>query len=423
LVNLWGDTGGGSPDKRYVVQTNPKIITRCVLMATDPGDLVLDPTCGSGTTAMVAEEFGRRWITIDTSRVALAIARERLLSAVLPYYVLQDEGRGVDGGLRYKTLKRVTLRSIARAEEPEEVILVDDPAVDTRKTRVVGPFTIEALSRYSAHPDDGHGTAQAGTQQETTHVSLLLDALRQRGIPRPGGPPMAIESLNPLASTGPLQAEGVVTREQGPARFAVSLGPRFGAITMAQVSDALRHAISFDLVVFAGFAVSADAQERLSQGHIGSTEVALLMANPDLLAGDLLKNTTASQTFRLYISPDVHLTQDQDGYHVQVEGVDSYDAATGQVVSFGRTGIQAWFLDDDFDGLVFRVSQAFFPVTNAWEKLQKALRGTVDADLLAEMHGWTSLPFSRGEHGKVAVRVIADDGNESEVVLDLPEGE
>jgi adenine-specific DNA-methyltransferase len=93
---------------------------------------------------------------------------------------------------------------------------------------------------------------------------------------------------------------------------------------------------------------------------------------------------------------------------------------TGDVVSFGKAGIQAWFLDDDFDGNVFRVSQAFFPVTDAWKKLQGALRGTVDADLLEQMHGWTSLPIERGEHGQAAVRVIAQDGNAAELVLPLP---
>ena len=109
----------------------------------------------------------------------------------------------------------------------------------------------------------------------------------------------------------------------------------------------------------------------------------------------------------------------RSGYRAVVEGVDSYDASTGDVVSFGKSGIQAWFLDDAYDSRVFRVSQAFFPVTNGWEKLSKALRGTVDADLVEELHSWTSLPFDGDESNKVAVRVIANDGNASEVVLDL----
>jgi adenine-specific DNA-methyltransferase len=387
-------------------------------MTTDPGDLVIDPTCGSGTTAFVAEQYGRRWITMDTSRVAMSIARERILTATFPYYELRDADRDVDGGFIYEGLDRVTLRSIARGEEPEKVTLVDQPKVDKKKTRVSGPFTVEALSRYAVDPS---AEASAPVAEESSdHVEVLLDALRTQGIPRPGKKPAKITSLTELAAAGPLQAEGILDTDGKPARFAVSLGPRFGAVTMAQVGDALRSAIGFDLVVFAGFAVSADAQEKLAVGKIGGTDVALLLANPDLLVGDLLKNTKASQTFRLYSAPDVKIDKDGSQFRVTVEGVDSFDAATGEVTSFGKSGISAWFLDADYDGTVFRVSQAFFPVTNGWEKLSKALRGTVDAELVEELHSWTSLPFDAGDNGRIAVRVVSNDGNASEVVLDLP---
>ncbi len=189
---------------------------------------------------------------------------------------------------------------------------------------------------------------------------------------------------------------------------------------MSQVSDALRESIGFDLVVFAGFAASPDVQEKLATGRFGGTQVSLLLANPDLLVGDLLKNARSSQTFRLYSAPDVKLEESDDGlFQLSVEGVDSFDPSTGDVVSFGRTGIDAWFLDDDYDGNVFRVAQAFFPVTDAWSKLQQALKGTVDAALLEDLHGWTSMPFSAGEHGRIAVRVVAEDGNASEVIRGL----
>ncbi|WP_319461256.1 site-specific DNA-methyltransferase [Micromonospora sp. RTP1Z1] len=423
LTNVWDDTvqSGFGAEKQYVVQTNPRVIARCILMTTDAGDLVVDPTCGSGTTAFVAEQYGRRWITTDTSRVALAIARERLLTARYDYYQLLDPGRGVDGGLKYRTLQRVTLRSIARGEEPEQVVLCDLPIVVKGKVRASGPFTVEALSRYAVNPTDEAPSEPEHIEIDATdHVQTLLAALQAQGIPRPGSRPSKIESLAPLAGAGALQAEGVADLGGKRRRFAVALGPKFGAITMAQVSDALREAIGFDMVVFAGFAVSADAQERLATGKVGGTQVSLLLANPDLLVGDLLKNTKASQTFRLYSAPDVKIEQGKDGYRVTVEGVDTFDAATGEVVSHGRTGVQAWFLDDDYDGTVFRVAQAFFPVTDAWKKLQAALRGTVDADLLGELHGWTSLPFNAGEHHRVAVRVIAQDGNAAEVLLPLP---
>jgi adenine-specific DNA-methyltransferase len=137
--NVWIDTGTGSftEDKVYVVQTNTKVIERCLLMTTDPGDLVLDPTCGSGTTAYVAEQWGRRWITIDTSRVALALARARLMGARYPYYLLADSREGqlkeaditrtppssqpVAGNLRhgfvYERVPHITLKSIANNTE------------------------------------------------------------------------------------------------------------------------------------------------------------------------------------------------------------------------------------------------------------------------------------------------------------------
>ncbi len=141
LHNLWTDTITGSfnEDKLYVVQTPTKVVERCILMTTDPGDLVLDPTCGSGTTAYVAEQWGRRWITIDTSRVALALARTRLMAARFPYYVLADSPEGiktdaeasgqlppsslpktdndVKKGFVYKRVPHVTLKSIANNEE------------------------------------------------------------------------------------------------------------------------------------------------------------------------------------------------------------------------------------------------------------------------------------------------------------------
>jgi len=134
--NIWTDVGG-APSKSYVVETAPRIVERCLLMATDPGDLVLDPTCGSGTTAVVAEQWGRRWITIDTSRVALALARQRLMSARFPYYYLADskEGRAkeqeitgkiqpdtptygdIRQGFVYERVPHITLKSIANNAE------------------------------------------------------------------------------------------------------------------------------------------------------------------------------------------------------------------------------------------------------------------------------------------------------------------
>lgn len=421
LTNIWTDTGiaGFTSDKRYVVQTSTKVIERCLQMVTDPGDLVLDPTCGSGTTAFVAEQWGRRWITIDTSRVSTSIARERLLTAVYPAYDLADEDRGIDGGLKYKTVQRVTLGSIANGESAQEVVLVDQPFVNTKKTRVSGPFTFEALSRYAINPFEEETSVSGPRNSNGDHVEQLLDALKTMGIPRAGSKPYPIQELEVIEGIGSLQAQGIADLDGKPTRFAVSIGPKFGPITIAQVQEALTSSLGYGLVVFAGFAVSPDAAEKLAVGKIGASPVSLLLANPDLLLGDLLKNTKSSQTFKLYSAPDVRIDKEGEMFMVSIEGVDTYDAASGELISLGKTGIKAWLLDTDYDSQVFKAVQAFFPDSDGWANLRKALRNSVDSEVLNELTGWTSMPFEKGETGKVAVRVVTQDGNSAEVVMSL----
>lgn len=124
LNNIWGDVGGIQSrldSKIYVVQTNTKAIERCMLMTTDPGDLVLDPTCGSGTTAYVAEKWGRRWMTCDTSRVAITLAKQRLMTASFDYFALRYPHEGLKGGFIYKTVPHVTLKSIANNPEIDAI--------------------------------------------------------------------------------------------------------------------------------------------------------------------------------------------------------------------------------------------------------------------------------------------------------------
>ena len=120
VTNLWTDTAYGRSGKIYIVETNTKVIQRCILMTTDPGDLVLDPTCGSGSTGYVAEQWGRRWITVDTSRVALALARTRLMSAKYPYYRLEDTN-DIKQGFSYKTAPYVSLSDMANNTEIDDI--------------------------------------------------------------------------------------------------------------------------------------------------------------------------------------------------------------------------------------------------------------------------------------------------------------
>ena len=198
LRTLWADTGTGGfvEEKFYVVQTNSKVIARCILMTTDPGDLVLDPTCGSGTTAYCSEQWGRRWITVDTSRVPLALARQRLLTATYSWYELKDETRGPVAGFVYRRkqnnkgeevggiVPHVTLKSIANNEPPEEEILVDHPEFDPKITRVAGPFCVEATIPTPRDLEDVGSSDSAGTAADGSFVDRMIEILRKTPVLR-----------------------------------------------------------------------------------------------------------------------------------------------------------------------------------------------------------------------------------------------
>jgi adenine-specific DNA-methyltransferase len=178
LTNVWADLAGAK-DKRYVVQTNARAIERCLLMSTKPGDLVLDPTCGSGTTAYVAEEFARRWITIDTSRVAIAIARQRLLTSKFDYYEFKDEARGVEGGFKYKTVPHITLKSIAQNTNLDPIFAKHEPILDEKLAACNA-----ALAKVT---DDLRRklTAKLATKQKAEGKKSITDADRRRwDLPR-----------------------------------------------------------------------------------------------------------------------------------------------------------------------------------------------------------------------------------------------
>ena len=129
--NVWADTGiaGFASEKRYVVETSEKVVERCMIMATDPGDLVLDPTCGSGTTAAVAEKWGRRWITCDTSRVAITLAKQRLMTASFDYYALRYPHEGLGGGFDYEAIPHVMLKSIVTNPDIDTIYEEDHPKI------------------------------------------------------------------------------------------------------------------------------------------------------------------------------------------------------------------------------------------------------------------------------------------------------
>jgi len=286
---------GFTGEQIYVVQTDPRVIERCVLLATDPGDLVLDPTCGSGTTAYVAEQWGRRWITIDTSRVALTLARQRIMGAKYPHYVLADSSAGrkheekltgqtmppsstgndIRRGFVYKRVPHVTLKSIANnpdivegmsrdqidraiARHAETELLYDQPYEDKTAVRVAGPFTVESLSPHRAFDDEAELPAsQTGAEDESTFEQMLLDNLRKAGVQN-GRKAERFEFDQVERLPGKyLSARAVPSGDLADQRIAVSIGPRYGTVGSDWIKAAAREAMrgqGHDVLLVLGFA-------------------------------------------------------------------------------------------------------------------------------------------------------------------------
>jgi adenine-specific DNA-methyltransferase len=479
ITNVWTDTGtsGFADPKLYVVQTNTRVVERCLLMTTDPGDLVLDPTCGSGTTAYVAEQWGRRWITADVSRVPLALARQRLLTATYAWYELTDDERGPAGGFVYKRkqnskgeevggiVPHVTLKSIANDEPPAEEVLVDRPEVVAGITRVTGPFTVEAtIPTPDGWEDDAAPrcatavTAVAhGPGTDPSFPNRLLEVLRRSPVLHLGGKQtVTLRNVRPPAGSLSLSAEAVVdatapgqsptlaeavreAAEQGggllpltPKPVAFVFGPENGAVSERLVYEAAReaHAKGYTHLYVLGFAIQPNARALVEQcREVVGVPATYVQATPDLLMGDLLKNLRSSQIFSVCGLPEVavkKLKSKKDGpvrYQVALLGLDVFDPVTMEADHRRGDDVPAWLLDTDYNGLCFHVCQAFFPRTGAWENLKKALRGEYDEGVWDHLAGTTSAPFEAGEHGRVAVKVIDDRGNELLVVKNLAEAE
>lgn len=481
-ISNWWDRLGGAADPIYVVQTNIEIVKRCMLMTTIPGDLVLDPTCGSGTTAYVAEQWGRRWITCDASRVPLALARQRLLTATFDYYELNDEARGPAGGFVYKPrqnnrgeevggiVPHVTSSTIANDEPGKEEVLVDRPEVVSKTTRITGPFVVEATIPTPIDWDgDGQtDTGVATSQDYGTFVDRMIEVLRRSPVLHVGGnKTVSLKSIRPPAKTLSLSAEALVVNGNGnggnkpspqpsPSKgegtkahadggkpIAILFGPENGAVSEKAVYEAAReaHAKSYAHLYVIGFAIQPNARKLIDdcEQAVG-VPATYVQATPDLMMGDLLKNMRSSQIFSVCGLPEVRLRKaDADElkpmgldpkeavrngwYQAELLGLDVFDPATMEVDHRPGSDVPCWLLDSDYNALCFKASQVFFPRTAAWDDLKRALKAEYAESVWDHLAGTTSAPFQIGEHGQVAVKVIDDRGNELLVVKKASEAE
>jgi adenine-specific DNA-methyltransferase len=432
LGTEWNDTGVGGfvgDERIYVVQTDVRVVERCLLLATEPGDLVLDPTCGSGTTAFAAEKWGRRWITIDTSRVPLALARQRLLTAVFSYYKLRSPQAGPVGGFVYERkqnrrgedvgglVPHITLKSIANDEPATMEMVVDRPEEVSGVTRVSGPFVVEATIA-PAQPLEASSHDVASDGDVSTHIERMTELLRQSKTLRlPGNRELTLGGVRRTVDTEYLHAEA----KEGDKLVAIVFGPADGAVTTALVYEAGReaHYLKYERLYFFGFAVEPGARAMIEDEKKLRIPAAYVAVTPDVAMSDLLKTTRASEIFSVTGLPDVTVRrtkksgpEGQPLYEVELQGLDLFDPESMGTESVDGESVPCWMLDTDYDGLCFYATQVFFPKTGAWDNLQRSLKAKFDDSVWSHLAGTVSEPFALGERRRVAVKVIDERGNE-----------
>ena len=419
-------------------------------MTTDPGDLVFDPTCGSGTTAFAAEQWGRRWITCDTSRVATTLAKQRLMTAGFDYYELAHPAEGVGSGFVYKTVPHVTLKSIANNEPPGLETLYDQPKVDGSRVRVTGPFTVEAVPAPTVRPLTETGEPQPADASvarsgETLRQAEWRTELLKTGIRGKNNQMILFSRVEPLAGTRWLHADAeslpntrgadrVSERKAGAERVVVSFGPEHAPLEQRQVELAWEEARTLSprpgILVFAAFQFDPEAAkdvDELTREKTGMTFLKVQM-NPDLLTEDLKKKRTSNESFWLMGQPDVEIRAIAKGEHkgkltVEVHGFDYYNTKTGQIESGDTRRIALWMLDTDYDGRSLFPRQVFFPMADeggGWARLARNLKAEVDAERIEAYRGTVSLPFEPGAHKRAAVKIVDDRGIESLKIIPVP---
>lgn len=513
MNNIW--TGVLNRKARnYIVETAPSAIQRCILMTTDPGDLVLDPTCGSGTTAYVAEQWGRRWITIDTSRVALALARARLMGARYPYYILADTQEGqrkeaeasgkapstaetfgrIRQGFVYERVPHITLKSIANNTHIDDIweefkpemdglreklggleewelprleseaakkldkallekwwelrkarqkriddsiqknaeyeLLYDKPYTDNSKVRVSGPFTIESLSPYRSMivgaDEELIDPLEVASEAEDNKpvqdfAEMIIDELRRAGVQQSDRQHRisftSMESVpgNYICACGTYERDGKVVHA------GIIVGPEFGTVTGADLTQACREAkmLGYDEIICCAFSYEA---------NIGALEfpgmpIIKARMNAELHMAGELKSTGTGNLFVVFGEPTIKIKEEPDGkYRVKIEGVDIFDPKKGEVRSSDTKDIACWFVDTNYNAQSFFVRQAYFlGQKDPYEQLKKTLNTEIDREAWASLNSDVSRPFEKPETHHIAVKIINHLGDEVMKVYRIPE--
>ena len=433
--NLWGKQKA-LRDKHYVVETAEATIERCILMTTDPGDLVFDPTCGSGTTAFVAETWGRRWITSDVGLVAINLARQRLITGVFPWYKLIDSeaGRRRENELRsqahqpplpkpstyneddpssgfvYERLPRVSPKFLAYPglETPVDY-MVDRAELDEKRIRVSSPFTIESLSPYRyVNPQ------QTEVTQPSPIRHNIVEVLRETGI-RVGKTNIRLTDI-----------------QEYPGRMITHMGTFDGkkacivvanddcTVPPVMVDHAVEEAAAMPYVE-ALIMVAFNYEPTVKNEKRGRISVYKVMPNHDLIVGNL-KSEKEDIAFVIVGEPDVKVEIHDDMATVEIIGYDTFNPGSGITRPGTKKDVYCWMIDTEYDGRSFFVRRIHFPGTNKDKQIDrfyKAMAKRIDDDRWESFRSLRSAPFTMPKSGRIAVKIITSTHTEMTTEIDM----
>ena len=464
LNAIWDD-GSRVRDRRYIVETPSRILERVILMTTDPGDLVLDPTCGSGAMPIQAERWGRRWIAIDSSAVSIAIARERLATAIHPYHMLQDSPKGhrrehelaqeilpadrrtqfqPKADYRYDPAQgfvlprqlRVSTKTLAYGFTPTDVIKHPDrPEADRSKQRVSSAFTVESdlpfgtmqpnSSEHGDYHPNGHNSGSLETLRNIEEA-LLTSGIRLSGTAGQPAKRYHVSDLEPTVEIPDVTHTGRLADDNGTVEDVVFYicqeDEVAGQFQIRNLSVAARNRrASYACIVSFGHESDTGAMVR----HQGNITVLQVMANRDLMIPGL-EHQKGDNAFVVISEPDLTIHEEHNGQiSVQVQGLTTYNPSTGQVEPTGDRRIAGIMTDTDYDQESFKVCLLNLPQEGQaserrLQQIRDAFRSEVDDAKWQRMRSTRTLPFDRPPRGgKIAVKVIDQTGVEHMKVLDL----
>ena len=391
ISNFWASKMSPN-DLHYVVETSEKVLERCILMTTDPGDLVMDITCGSGTTAFVAEKWGRRWITCDAASVPIQLARQRLLTGTYDWFLLKNSAEGSrkeaalqgdvsnipDGeehpvdptnGFVYERVPKVSAAILGYNQKVDPIYLVNKPYKKKGLTRVTGPFTVESTSpyKYIALNEDTDAF-----EHRSSSINAVIDALRVSGIAI-GNDRLKFEDIEPGQPHEFLTHTARVVGDDQRSKTAVlavaSDDQTVPRSLIDRAADEVAHTAA-DILVVIAFAFAADTRCK-RRFSLGCLEIIKAQANRDLMIADL-KDKKSDRAITAIGEPDIKVHEETDDQiSVEICGWDTYDPTSGNVRRGEKRDVDTWLLDIDYNGSSFFANRIHFPNKDNDKQIQR----------------------------------------------------